>query len=324
MSLSMPRGRTKSPWVTSSLLSWSLTVSPFLSVIFFGLNSNRLAVMTMTRGPSSARARGLAVASSPAITTSPPPAMRNIPLRVNADSFRSERGRLQQLVEALGARVLVHRQLYVLDRHRVHARRSPLRLVHDPKPEILEGLILVEGYRLLLLDLVGVRKGEAQRAGGAVLRVPHGVVVLAMDVAVQHGHVLVGREEVHGLVAVRGEPLPVGPEVEERPVGEDHDRRRLREAGQVLGQPRPLLGTDLGPGPRDVVEGDEVHTSVVEGVVRRTEHVAVQLSGVQPRVVLARDVVDLRHLQPARDLPEEIHPRGVLARLLGVMGEVAG
>ena len=40
----MPRGRRKNPWVTSSLLSWSFTVSPFFSVISFGLNSNRFAV----------------------------------------------------------------------------------------------------------------------------------------------------------------------------------------------------------------------------------------------------------------------------------------
>src|SRR3989442_15233018 len=113
MSASMPRGRRKNPWVTSSLLSWSLTVSPFFSEISFGLNSNRFAVMTMTRGPSSARALGLAAAGSPPTTASTPAATRKIPLRVNVDSFRSERGGLQQLVEALGARVLVHRQLDV-------------------------------------------------------------------------------------------------------------------------------------------------------------------------------------------------------------------
>src|SRR2546425_3991805 len=186
MSVSMPRGGRKNPWVTSSLLSWSFTVSPFFSVICFGLNSNRFAVMTITREPSSARARGLAAASSPATLASALAATRKIPLRVNVDSLRSERGGLQQLVEALGARVLVHRQLDVRHRHRVHTRGSPPRLAHDAKPEVLERPVLVEGDRLLLLDLVGVREGEAQGAGRVVLAVPDRVVVLAMDVPVQH------------------------------------------------------------------------------------------------------------------------------------------
>ena len=46
---------------------------------------------------------------------------------------------------------------------------------------------------------------------------------------------------------------------------------------------------------------------------RRPEDAAEELATVQPRVVLAGDVVDLRHLEPARDLPEQVHARGVLA-----------
>src|SRR5205807_885203 len=83
---------------------------------------------------SAARARGLSQTSSAATTASPLPATRKIPLGVNADSFRSERGGLQQLVEALRARVLVHRQLDVLHHYRVHARGSPRRLLHHVKP----------------------------------------------------------------------------------------------------------------------------------------------------------------------------------------------
>src|SRR5262249_61300804 len=107
------------------------------------------------------------------------------------------------------------------------------------------GLRGVERDRLLLYDLLWIREREAQGAGREVPRVPDCVVVLAMDVAVEDGHVLVGGEEVHDLVAVRGEPLPVGTKIEEGPVGEDHDRRGPGEAREIPGQPGALVGADL-------------------------------------------------------------------------------
>src|SRR5689334_21696462 len=50
ISSSIFRARMKKPCVTSSVLRRNLTVSPRLMVIWFGANSNRLAVISMTRG----------------------------------------------------------------------------------------------------------------------------------------------------------------------------------------------------------------------------------------------------------------------------------
>src|SRR5712692_9402889 len=61
MSVSIPSARMKNPWVTSSDFSCSFTVSPRFSVIWFGLNSNRLAVIVTTRGFSAPAARNRGV-----------------------------------------------------------------------------------------------------------------------------------------------------------------------------------------------------------------------------------------------------------------------
>src|SRR6266852_7614667 len=61
MSESIPSARMKNPWVTSSVFSCSFTVSPRFSVIWLGLNSNRLAVIVTTRGFSAPAARNRAV-----------------------------------------------------------------------------------------------------------------------------------------------------------------------------------------------------------------------------------------------------------------------
>ncbi len=57
-------------------------------------------------------------------------------------------------------------------------------------------------------------------------------------------------------------------------MGEDDDGRGFREAGKIPLQPRELLGTDVGPSLRDVVERDEVDPAMVEGVVAVAEGVA--------------------------------------------------
>jgi len=85
------------------------------------------------------------------------------------------------------------------------------------------------------------------------------VLVLAVDVPVEHGDVLERRQQAYHLVAVAREPLPVGPQVEERPVGEDHDRGGAGKACEIR------------PGPRHVVQRDEVDALVQ--VRRRREAV---------------------------------------------------
>ena len=60
----------------------------------------------------------------------------------------------------------------------------------------------------------------------------------------------------------------------------EHVFLSLGEAREILLEPRDLLGTDVGPRERDVVERDEVHAAVVEGVVRLPEGVPKELAAV--------------------------------------------
>jgi hypothetical protein len=106
--------------------------------------------------------------------------------------------------------------------------------------------------------------------------------------------------------------------------GEDDDRRGRREAREILLEPCDLLGADVGPRQRDVVERDEVHAAVVEGIVRLAEGVPEELAAVQARVVLAGNGLDVRDLQAAGDLLKEPHAIRVFSRVLAVVRQVAG
>ena len=95
-------------------------------------------------------------------------------------------------------------------------------------------------------------------------RVAFGVIVLAMDVAVKDGDVLIGGEQVHYVVAVGSKPLPFGLEIKQRAVREDDDRRGLGKARQVFFQPRQLIWADFRLCARYVIESDEVNSGVIE------------------------------------------------------------
>lgn len=77
-----------------------------------------------------------------------------------------------------------------------------------------EGLLRVEGQGLLVGSQRRVGEAEHQRASGVVSHAAPAVHVLAMDVAVEDGHVLEGRQGRHHRVAIAGEPLPFGLEIE--------------------------------------------------------------------------------------------------------------
>src|SRR5579872_2718783 len=99
-----------------------------------------------------------------------------------------------------------------------------------------------------------------------MLGVSDGMVVIAMDVSVQHRHVLERGQYVHHVVAVAGEPLPVGFQVEERTVGEYHDRCLLMETRQVFLQPCDALSADFGPRAGYVIECNKMHTVHIKRV----------------------------------------------------------
>jgi hypothetical protein len=156
-----------------------------------------------------------------------------------------------------------------------------------------------------------------------VLRVANRRVLGAVDVAVEDRHRVVRLEQLHHGGAVAREPLPLRLEIEERPVREDDDRRRLRVAREIVLQPRQLLGTDGRLAEGDVVERDEVDAAVIERVVRLAEVLAEQRAAVERGVVLARHVQPLRDLEARADLAELREAARVLRRVFAVVRQIA-
>src|SRR5215469_15329752 len=107
-------------------------------------------------------------------------------------------------------------------------------------------------------------KGEDQGTGSIVVDRTNLMFVVAMDVAVEHRDVVVGRQDVHHVITIAGEPFPVGPEIEQGTVCEHHDRRALREASDVFLKPLKLFRTDFRLGASNVVQSDEVNATMIE------------------------------------------------------------
>src|SRR5271169_6231373 len=95
--------------------------------------------------------------------------------------------------------------------------------------------------------------------------------VPSVNVAIEDGHVLIPRERVHNVIAVAGEPFPFRLQIEERPMSEDDDRRRLQKACDVRFEPSQLLRANFRASARDVVERDEMHALVIERIVAIAE-----------------------------------------------------
>src|SRR3981081_1287820 len=150
------------------------------------------------------------------------------------------------------------------------------------------------------------------------------VLVVTVDVAVENCNVVVGRENIHHLVSVAGEPLPIGPEIKEGPVRKYHNRGGLRESRQIRFQPSQLFGADLRFGTGNVVERDEVHAAMVERVMTVAEEFAVEGAAVKTRVVFTGDVLNQGHVQLFRNLLKLLHALHVDISVFGVMCKIAG
>jgi hypothetical protein len=114
------------------------------------------------------------------------------------------------------------------------------------------------------------------------------VVVLLVDMAIEHHDVLVRHQEIDRLGAVCGRPVPLWIQVEQRPVRQHHDAvvgLALLEIGR---QPGELLVAELGARIGNIVEYDEMHALVVERVVQGAEELLIGLALVERGIVLAR------------------------------------
>ena len=118
-------------------------------------------------------------------------------------------------------------------------------------------------------------------------------VMLLVNVAVEHGDIAVGHEELDRLIAVARRPVPLRVKRKERPVREHHDARVALLLAEIVREPGQLLIADARRGVGDVIERDEVHALVIEGVVRRAEELLIGGARVERGVMLAGHQPDL-------------------------------
>src|ERR1051326_1360636 len=272
-------GRRKKPCVTSSLWIRSLTVSPFLSVIRLGMKAKRFAVISTTgRSPACAvlvPERAASAERHNTVTKIPATLLRNI-IPLSFVELRSDEQLPQELLHAIDSAEFAGREFDVFDRKRTRPGLRFAVKAHAADAEILEGMILVEGQRVARpRNSRRVGKRKDQRACCVMLNVATVMFIVAMNVSVEHGHVVIRGEDIHHIVAIAGKPLPVRAEIEQRTMGEHHDGRGLGKTSQVFLQPRELFDPDFRLGSRDVVECDKMHSAVVERVMAFAEEFAV-------------------------------------------------
>ena len=91
----------------------------------------------------------------------------------------------------------------------------------------------------------------------------------------------------------------------------EHDDRRLRLDLLEIGlQPGDLGVAHHGLGVGDIVERDEVHALVIEGVVGLAEELLVRFALVESGIVLAGQEADGLDLQAGGDVAKLVEPRG--------------
>ena len=104
---------------------------------------------------------------------------------------------------------------------------------------------------------------------------------------------------------------------------QDHDPVVALALLQVGLEPAQLLLADAGGAIRHVVERDEVHALVIEGVMRRPEELLVGRPVIERGVVLAGHEAHIGIFQPARQVAEFRQPAAALAGIVGGVGQVA-
>src|SRR5690242_11568460 len=107
------------------------------------------------------------------------------------------------------------------------------------------------------------------------------VMVLLMNMAVEHGHMLERSEQLDYPVSVARGPVPLRVEIEQRAVREQNQRLAAIELRKIARQPLQLFFTDQCRGIRYIVEHNEVNALMIERVVRSAEELAERLATVK-------------------------------------------
>src|SRR6201993_4334094 len=307
ISVSILNGLDMKPCTRSVLVSLKITGSPFLSVISLGVNWNLFALISITFGLTAALAR--LVFGATAANVIPHAAAKSVAatiLCLNILGFIVllvvcvSASMFEHLIHPDRTRILGPRELHFLDLQIAAVGLA----VNAPQPQVLERLRLVEGHRFLHRRRRRVGESEDQRSSRVHFRSAGLVKVLAMNMAVEHGYVFVRCERVHHLVAVAGEPFPLGLEIEQRTMRKHDDGRGFRKAGEIGLHPGELRRSYLGPAGGDVIECDEVNAAMVERVMGGTDEFTEHHATVERGVILARHELDLCAANFARDLFE--------------------
>lgn len=91
------------------------------------------------------------------------------------------------------------------------------------EPQTLVRCILIPGDHDLFGDRTGAGEVPHQAVGRMMGNVPGVMVVLLVDVTIKDDNVVIGHQQVDGLGAVSGGPVPFRHEIEEGTMGEDDD-----------------------------------------------------------------------------------------------------
>ena len=150
------------------------------------------------------------------------------------------------------------------------------------------------------------------------------LVMLLVDVAVEHGDIRMGHQQLDRLRTVARRPIPLWIKVEQRTMRENDDRRVPLLHAQISLQPGQLRLADPRGRIRDVVQRDEMHALVVEAVMRRPEELGPRFAAVERCIMLAGHEADVLILQPASDLLELRQPPPPLGRVVSRVREITG
>ena len=149
------------------------------------------------------------------------------------------------------------------------------------------------------------------------------VMVLLVDMAVKNRQVLIGHQDLDGLVAIAGCPIPFRRKVKQGSVRQHDDRRILVVLGKIGTKPLKLCIADLRTRIRDVVHCDEMHSLVIEREIGRPEEFLEGSATVERRVMLARKKTHVLDLELADDRPELGQAPAPLCGIVGGVGEVS-
>jgi len=153
---------------------------------------------------------------------------------------------------------------------------------------------------------------------------PGHMMMLLMDMSVEHCYILVGRQDVDRLGTIIGRPVPCGVKIEQGTMRENNDWLRFVVFSQIVMQPLQLIFSNKSVWIRDIVERDEMDALVIKAVVANAEHALVRFAIVEAGIILARDKSYILHFKIGNNGLEFCHALTAYFFVWRAMNKVAG